>query len=277
MGTLKFKNIFSILVILAALAALCSANPEELNILGGKKAQNGQFPFIALVTSSIKLEGRNISRQCGGAIYNTKWIITSAQCTSFALNNPSTVQVYVGDVKTSSMQMMEVKSIIIDENFKAPSYQYDIALVELKTALKFSSNVAAIKVATDPPSKSTYYTAGWGVSNINNTARSKNLFYIPQVFSSPKNCQKMFPSPDKKKEFYPDTSFCTEGGDQNVCAGDSGAPVFSTKNIDKATDAVLYGLVSFGKGCQSAVNVNTRIDAFSCWIGNTIDGNSRNC
>jgi len=271
----NFKNIISIFVFLAALAVFCSA---ETNIIKGTKATNGQFPFMALVTASTKIRGRNVSRQCGGVIYNNQWIITAAQCTSFAVNKPRIVKVYVGDVKTSSMQALDVSRVVIDDRFKANSYEYDIALLNLAKPLKFNSQMSAIKLSTKPASKGTYYTAGWGVSDITRTARSKDLYYIKQEYSAPANCEKIFT--ERKEVFSPTTQFCTKGGNaENVCAGDSGGPLFQTSNINQAKNAVLYGLVSYGKGirCKSPFNANIRIDAFSCWIGQTIEGNSKFC
>lgn len=280
MGTpaLKFRIIISFILFLAALSVFCSAETQELSILKGKKANRGQFPFMALVLSSVKYQGRNVTRRCGGAIYNEQWIITSAVCASFALDNPNLVQVYVGDVSFPSMQRVNVRRVVLDQRFTNLNYQYDIALLQLRIPLVFNSNVRPVKISTTAAVEGTYYTAGWGVTKVKNTARSDDLYYIPQVFAKASDCSRYFGRKDKPlKTFFEDTHFCTEGGKENVCAGDSGGPIFQAKDIDNAKNAVLYGLVSYGNGCRSEFNANIRIDAFACWIGRIADGNTALC
>ena len=47
-------------------------NPE-INIVGGKDAQEGEYPWMAAIYA-------NGNFRCGGAIVDSRWVVTTAQC-----------------------------------------------------------------------------------------------------------------------------------------------------------------------------------------------------
>jgi secreted trypsin-like serine protease len=61
----------------------CAQNKEN-RIKGGKKAEVGQFPFMALLIYEDELEKNKTLFGCGGTLITRSFILTAAHCTSSA-------------------------------------------------------------------------------------------------------------------------------------------------------------------------------------------------
>ncbi|KAF8767227.1 CUB and sushi domain-containing protein 3 [Argiope bruennichi] len=215
--------------------------------------------------------------RCGGSIIHETFILTAAHC--LYSNNHSKidekemlVKVGLTDVKNQSfLQTPEVEKIIIHPKYRSgPAFDYDIALLQLKTPIKFNSVVRPICLPPlELPDDTTFYrpreylvAIGWGISRVVRIMEHPHflppdrLKEIILPIQSPQTC--------RKKEGYllllpqnafSERMFCAGDGrgGNDTCPGDSGGPAMQSQ-LDE--NGRIYwtqvGIVSWGIGCGLA-------------------------
>ena len=128
----------------------CS-NQSQLysRIIGGQNAREGTWAWI------VALRVRN-RFYCAGSILSNDWILTAAHCLSFLDDfqthviriNPSEITVHAGSIHLrEETQVRRVVKIILHPNFDEPTFNNDIALLQLSSSLDMiDRNLAKICV-----------------------------------------------------------------------------------------------------------------------------------
>lgn len=108
-----------------------------IRIVGGQECKRGECPWQALLFSDEENDGF-----CGGTILNEYYILTAAHC----LHQARRFKVRVGDLNTEQEEggemVHEVDMIIKHNKFQRDTYDFDIAMLRLKTPITFRENVA---------------------------------------------------------------------------------------------------------------------------------------
>jgi trypsin len=149
--------------------------PEE-SIVGGETAPAGAFPFIV----SLQKSG---SHFCGGSLLNANTVVTAAHCA--VGQTASTLKVRAGSLvstlrrglaslfvnssqnRASGGVLVQVSSIKVNPKYTASTYDGDVAIFKLATAIPTSSTVSYAKLpaaGSDPASGSVNTVAGWYVT-----------------------------------------------------------------------------------------------------------------
>ena len=121
----------------ASAACGCSKNSATLSrIVGGEAASASTWGWAV----SISIDNNYL---CGGSIISSSWILTAAHCVNGY--SPSKVTIYAGSTRRwTGSQTRVVSQIIIHSSYDTDTYENDIALLKLGTALTMSDTALSI-------------------------------------------------------------------------------------------------------------------------------------
>lgn len=116
----------------------------------------------------------------------------------------------------------------------------------------------------------TLIVAGWGQTDTSLVMQDELLKtsvpYLPNEQCNEKYASLKIANPIK----ISDNQMCAGGSDQrDSCNGDSGAPLIGFADLDDVSRMFQYGIVSFGKKCETQTvfpAVYTRISKYLGWI-----------
>ncbi|XP_057608599.1 coagulation factor X isoform X2 [Chionomys nivalis] len=230
-----------------------------IRIVGGRACKDGECPWQALLINDDN-EGF-----CGGTILNEFYILTAAHC----LHQAKRFRVRVGDRNTEKEEgnemVHEVDVIIKHNKFVRETYDFDIAVLKLKTPITFRMNVAPACLPQKDWAEATLMTQKSGiVSGFGRThekGRQSNILKMLEVPYVDRNTCKLSSSFTITQNM-----FCA-GYDaklEDACQGDSGGPHVTEY---KGTHFVT-GIVSWGEGCarKGKYGIYTKVTAFLRWI-----------
>ncbi|XP_052608723.1 coagulation factor X [Peromyscus californicus insignis] len=230
-----------------------------IRIVGGRACDDGECPWQALLINE------NNEGFCGGTILNEFYVLTAAHC----LHQAKRFKVRVGDRNTEKEEgnemSHEVDVVIKHNKFVRETYDFDIAVLKLKTPITFRMNVAPACLPQKDWAEATLMTQKSGiVSGFGRThekGRQSNILKMLEVPYVDRNTCKLSSSFSITQNM-----FCA-GYDaklEDACQGDSGGP-----HVTRFKDTYFVtGIVSWGEGCarKGKYGVYTKVTAFLKWI-----------
>lgn len=239
-------------------------SPEEdgssvVRIVGGRDCKEGECPWQALL---VKEDNEGF---CGGTILNEFYILTAAHC----LQQAQRFKVRVGDRNTEkedgNEMVHEVEMIIKHNKFNKENYNYDIAVLKLKTPITFRMNVAPACLPEKDWAESTLMTQKSGiVSGFGRTHEKGRPSVTLKMLEVPyvdRNTCKLSTSSTITQNM-----FCAgyDTKPEDACQGDSGGP-----HVTRFKDTYfITGIVSWGEGCahKGKYGIYTKVTNFLRWI-----------
>jgi len=244
--------------------------PSKKQIVGGQVARAHEFPWQA----SLRRKSTN-SHFCGGAIINTRWIITAAHCVRG--ETPDILSVIIGDhtrneVSNSVRQSLDVEAIISHPDYNRQTFENDIALIKVTASIAFSPDLQPI-CAPEPTDLYQYLKtvcSGWGTESSGGPCCPQTLNYVTLNITSNAYCDATYTrDPISADMICASDNF--GGTERDSCQGDSGGPL-AIKGANRAFS--LIGVVSWGIGCASGYpGVYSRVSYFNDYILQTITEN----
>ncbi|XP_059472965.1 uncharacterized protein LOC132195166 isoform X2 [Neocloeon triangulifer] len=209
-------------------------------IIGGKEATKGQFPWQAFLIMDK-------SFLCGGSLILTDWILTAAHC---AFGNTD-FEVHLGLISreqnnASLSTTLTTSTKFIHEYYNPETLQNDIALVKLPIVVKLSDFIKLVKLPAASASSTTFEGLFATVSGFGKTNDECLQFYGSNIISS--------------------SNLCTSSDDgKATCQGDSGGPLVYQAG---SNSWVQIGIVSFGsaEGCLFGPTGFVRVSSYLGWI-----------
>lgn len=226
-----------------------SRNDASWRIVGGKDAEEGQFPYIVSIRKPFL-------HSCGGSILNENTILTAAHCVAY--DNSNDVNVVTGSTTLNKGgDTYTVKEIYSHENYSSSDIQNDVAILKLDTSIQFNDKVQLIKLENSHTDVERNVTlCGWGTKKLGGSTPNELQYIELQTITVNECIQKH----DENSPPVIDSEICsfTEEG-QGACHGDSGGPLVA--------DGVQVGIVSWGRPCAEGYpDVYTRVSSFIDWI-----------
>ncbi|KAG9328085.1 hypothetical protein JZ751_016604 [Albula glossodonta] len=195
--------------------------PER--VVGGASSVEGEWPWQV----SLQFGGH---LYCGASIISNEWLLSAAHCFSRErLSDPRQWSAHLGMVtQGAARHVAEVRRIVVHEYYNALTFDYDIALLQLKKPWPPSLSAHIQPICLPPPSQAltqayTCWKAEVGVVSQRECKRR----YGPV---SPRMLCAGVPS-----------------GERDACRGDSGGPLSCRVRGEKRW--FLTGIVSWGAGC----------------------------
>ncbi|KAJ8918131.1 hypothetical protein NQ315_011588 [Exocentrus adspersus] len=230
-------------------------------IVGGQAVNISNYPYQV----SVLCDG---AHACGGSIISVSYILTAVHCTYEV--TASRLSIRAGSsYHNSGGTVVKVSKIYQHSQFNSDTYDYDVAVLKLASALTLGTNVATITlIAANLEIKDgdTAVASGWGrLTNDGVVPTQLQAVSLPTI--STNTCTKYYGS---STGGVTTRMFCAgyEAGGKDTCQGDSGGPL--------ARSGVLIGITSWGDVCGAAKSpgVYTKLSLFRTYVDGIVSGKS---
>ncbi|NXE81796.1 TMPSC protease, partial [Cochlearius cochlearius] len=238
-------------------------------IVGGHDALTGAWPWS--VSLQIHQAGVQFAHVCGGVLVNEKSVLTAGHCVT-GREDPYSWRVVLGVHNLwkhgKHAAKRNIKSITVHPEFKRETFENDIALFELDSAVRYSDYIQPIclppaQLHPDTDNETECFISGWGRTaekgKTSATLKEAQVEIIP--FSI---CNRS----DAYGGVVNNNMLCAGSplGGTDTCQGDSGGPLAC---IHPSTNKYyLMGIASFGVGCgrPKYPGIYVRLSQYGRWI-----------
>ncbi|XP_071434162.1 transmembrane protease serine 9 [Pithys albifrons albifrons] len=253
-------------------------------IVGGSSAARGEWPW------QVSLWLRRKEHKCGAVLIADRWLLSAAHCFdipmagmlcptgsthSLSQMGPysySDPKMWVAFLGTPFLSGIDGKMEKIFRIYKHPFYNiysldYDVALLELSTPVKFSNTIRPICLPDNSHifhEGARCFITGWG-STKEGGLMSKHLQKAAVNMIGDQACKKFYPVQISSRMVcagFPQ-------GTIDSCSGDAGGPLACKEPSGKW---FLAGITSWGYGCARPYfpGVYTKVTAVQGWIAQNL-------
>ncbi|KAK7160805.1 hypothetical protein R3I93_008467 [Phoxinus phoxinus] len=235
---------------------------KSSRVVGGEDAVVGEFPW------QVSLHIKNMAHVCGASIISERWLVTAAHCVQddkIKYSQPSTWEAYLGlhtqkDKQTATKRFL--KQIIPHPSYNPYTYDNDIALMELDSAVTYSDTIRPICLPSGTDvynSSDSVIITGWGATREGGSGAIVLQKARVRIINGT-TCDKLMSGQITSRMMC--AGVLTGGVD--ACQGDSGGPLayLSSERM------YLAGVVSWGDGCarKNKPGIYTNVPKFRGWI-----------
>ncbi|XP_058118381.1 trypsin-3-like [Anopheles ziemanni] len=225
---------------------------SEGRIVGGSDATIENHSYLVSLRRLHK-------HTCGGAILNTRTILTAAHCVYYPELEPSDFEVRAGSTyRNEGGQLVAVSEIHSHPDYNDWTLEWDISVLKLASDLQLGSSVQPINL----PLRSfaiadgvDVSVSGWG-SLYYQGPSTNHLQQVTLPIVSNSRCGMAY------QNFAPILPYhiCAGHKGKDACQGDSGGPLVYQNQV--------IGIVSWGYGCafENYPSVYTRVSEFLDFI-----------
>ncbi|XP_077507426.1 chymotrypsinogen B-like isoform X2 [Amblyomma americanum] len=243
---------------------------SEDRVVGGQEAAPNSWPWQVSISSA---EYEVMGHFCGGSIIAPQWVLTAAHC----LTNRKAKDVLVTFGAHNLMNVSDVvtrraEALLTHGSFSNFNKNVDLGLIKLDMPVNFTDKIRPIclpRKGDELIKHGHCFAAGWGQTR--GTGSFGSLKQVEMIELPFQECRKT--SPMLFRELVESDTFCAgdRRGEEGVCHGDSGGPLFCSKDgsawsLQGVANSILKttGLYTLcGVGSDSFWN---RVSAHLPWI-----------
>jgi secreted trypsin-like serine protease len=240
------------------------------SIIGGRLSPPGRWPFQAgLLLASI---GDNYQALfCAGTVIARDFILTAAHCADFV--SAQQLHILTGTQSLGSGgTRREVKRIRIHPRYNNVTFDFDIAIIQLKTRITevLPAQLASVITRTQEPRLAPAgmdsLVVGWGSTGSGFPLKLREV-RIPIVDRDRCNGDKSYDGAITSRMLC---AGLARGG-KDSCQGDSGGPLVVKDSAGRLR--IQAGIVSWGEGCAlpKFYGVYTRLAVLQDWVSAKMD------
>nr|CAD7425849.1 unnamed protein product [Timema monikensis] len=239
-------------------------------LAGGDRANNGQWPSVALLYHT------GYKTRCTASIISPRWLLSSYNCIKHRDKSlsPNSWVVFGGgsmfDRDKPDTQIREVRTIVPHPQVKYNQflYNHDIVLIELTQSLEFTRYVSAICLPEkEIEPRQLCVTAGWGYTSPGEINFSQYLHYLPIPTIDLNECN----STKHYSGFVTEDDICAgfTDVDKSPCYNDEGSPLMCiSDNGMWELQGVLAHHSNCGRGYHPSIF--SSVSAVRSWVETTI-------
>ncbi|NWX39507.1 TMPSC protease, partial [Steatornis caripensis] len=238
-------------------------------VVGGHDAQTGAWPWS--VSLQIHRAGVQFAHICGGVLLNENSVLSAAHCVT-GRKDPRSWRAVLGVRNLwkhdGHAAKRIIRSITVHPEFKTETFENDIALFWLSSAVRYSDYIQPICL---PPAHlrpridnvTECFISGWGRTA--EKGKTSAVLKEAQVEIIPSSiCN----SSDTYGGLVNDNMICagSQSGGADTCQGDSGGPLAC--HLPPTNKYYLLGIASFGVGCGRPrfPGIYVRVSQYRGWI-----------
>lgn len=127
-----------------ALDLVNNSSKSSIRIVGGEDAEEGQFPYQVAIRD--RFEHNHV---CGGAILNSRFIVTAGHCTMDKYRDPKQIVIVAGVIGLDANgTAYDVQAVTPHPKFRISDYFNDISLLRTVQSIVFTELVQPISLPT---------------------------------------------------------------------------------------------------------------------------------
>ncbi|KAL7010714.1 hypothetical protein ACKWTF_016849 [Chironomus riparius] len=194
-------------------------------IVGGQRVNEIEFPHMAAIGYKSNEKREQYAFKCGGSIISEQYILTAAHCETDRVNGPPVVVklgvIYIHDTELNA-QLIVIDSFISHPNYKSSEKYFDIALIKLKSFIRFDEYVRPACVCLPSGLENPWRKAiaiGFGKTNYENDKGTPHLMKVLLSYVDRATCVRTYQSYKLLKNGIIDSQFCAgdSRGEKDSC------------------------------------------------------------
>jgi secreted trypsin-like serine protease len=239
--------------------------PDIALIVGGVKSAPGRWPFQAALLLASDSNNRQ-AQFCGGSVIDEEFVLTAAHCTDFL--HARDLHVLTG---TQSLAVggtrHEVRRIKIHPQYDGSTFDFDVALVQLKAKItdvrpgQMANVITRDQESLLAPPGTTSFVTGWGDTGTTFPTSLREVS-VPIVGRDRCNSEQSYDGQVTAR------MLCAglRRGGKDSCQGDSGGPLMVMDKTRRFQTQA--GIVSWGTGCAlpDLYGVYSRLSVLEKWV-----------